>query len=65
MDLGTDIYRSYIYKQYELQYYRMNKQKYSLLLIDRKRTRKWFFLSEMIDLIQANYSSVSFNIPLL
>ena len=65
LDLGTDIYRSYIYKQYELQYYRMNKQKYSLLLIDRKRTRKWFYLSDMIDLIQTNYSSVSFYIPLL
>ena len=58
MDIGTDIYRSYLYKQYNMRYYRMNKQKYSLLIIDRKSKRKWTFLKDMKELIQTNYTSV-------
>lgn len=60
MDLGTDIFRSYIYEQYKLHYYRANKNKYSLLIIDRKKNRKWNNLNQLIDFIQVNYSSVSF-----
>ena len=63
MDLGTDIYRSYIYKQYDLHYERMNKQRYSTLLIDRKGPRKWAYLKDMVNLIQTNYSSVFYIIP--
>ena len=58
LDLGTDIYRSYIYKQYDLHYERMNKQRYSTLLIDRKGPRKWTYLKDMVNLIQTNYSSI-------
>ncbi len=45
-----------------MRYYRMNKQKYSLLIIDRKSKRKWTFLKDMKELIQTNYTDVYYYI---
>ncbi len=51
-----------MYKKYDLHYYRMNKQKYSLLIIDRKSSRKWAFIKDMKELIQTNYTDVYYSI---
>ena len=56
--IATDIYRSYIYHKYGWHYNRMNKDIYSLLLIDRKKYRRWTNLNEIIQMIESEYNSV-------
>ena len=56
--IATDIYRSYIYHKYGWHYSRMNKDRYSLLLIERRKNRQWANLKEIIKMIKSEYDSV-------